>query len=74
MNYRMLLYLLCVILLIEAAFLLIPLLVTAIYGEPVMPFLITIGVLTAVSLPGILQKPKKTKIYAKEGYVTVAGA
>ncbi len=72
MNYRMLLYLLSVILLIEAAFLLVPMLVAAIYGEPVMPFLITVGILVAVSLPGILQKPKNTKIYAKEGYVTVA--
>lgn len=72
MNYRMLIYLLSVILLIEAAFLLVPMLVAAIYGEPVMPFLITVGILVAVSLPGILQKPKNTKIYAKEGYVTVA--
>lgn len=68
----MLIYLLSVILLIEAAFLLVPMLVAAIYGEPVMPFLITVGILVAVSLPGILQKPKNTKIYAKEGYVTVA--
>lgn len=72
MNYRMLIYLLSVILLIEAAFLLVPMLVAAIYGEPVMPFLITVGILVAVSLPGILQKPKNTKIYAKEGFVTVA--
>lgn len=72
MNYRMLLYLLCVILLIEAAFLLIPLLVALVYGESVVPFLITVGVLVAVSVPGVLQKPKNTKIYAKEGFVTVA--
>lgn len=74
MNYRMLLYLLCVILLIEAALLLIPLLIAVIYGESVLPFLITIGALIAVSLPGILQKPKNTKIYAKEGFVTVAAS
>lgn len=74
MNYRMLLYLLCVILLIEAALLVIPLLVAVIYGESVLPFLITIGALAAVSLPGILQKPKNTKIYAKEGFVTVAAS
>ncbi len=72
MNYRMLLYLLCVILLIEAAFLLIPLLVALVYGESVVPFLITVGVLVAVAVPGVLQKPKNTKIYAKEGFVTVA--
>ena len=62
MNYRMLLYLLCVILLLEAALLCIPLLVALIYGENVFPFLITVGILVAVSLPGILQKPKNTKI------------
>ncbi|MBP5208676.1 MAG: TrkH family potassium uptake protein [Clostridia bacterium] len=74
MNYRMLIYLLSVILLIEAAFLLIPLLVAVIYGEPVLPFVITVGILVAVSLPGVLQKPKNTKIYAKEGFVTVAAS
>ncbi len=74
MNYRMLLYLLSVILLIEAAFLLAPLLVAMIYGESVIPFLITVGALIVISLPGILQKPKNTKIYAKEGFVTVAAS
>ena len=74
MNYRMLLYLLCVILLIEAGLLLIPLLVAVIYGESVLPFVITIAALIVVSLPGILQKPKDTKIYAKEGFVTVAAS
>ena len=74
MNYRMLLYLLCVILFIEAGLLLIPLLVAVIYGESVMPFVITIGILAVISLPGILQKPKNTKIYAKEGFVTVAAS
>ncbi|MBO4423249.1 MAG: TrkH family potassium uptake protein [Clostridia bacterium] len=74
MNYRMLLYLLSVILLLEAAFLLAPLLVALIYGNDVIPFLITIGILVVISLPGILQKPKNTKIFAKEGFVTVAAS
>ncbi|MBQ7700572.1 MAG: TrkH family potassium uptake protein [Clostridia bacterium] len=74
MNYRMLLYLLCVILLLEAAILLIPLFVAVIYGESVLPFVITIGALVVAALPGILQKPKNTKIYAKEGFVTVAAS
>ena len=74
MNYRMLLYLLCVILLIEAGLLFLPLIVALIYGESVVPFLITIGILAVISLPGILQKPKDTKIYAKEGFVTVAAS
>jgi len=74
MNYRMLLYLLSVILLIEAALLLFPLAVGLIYGESPVPFLITIGVLVVISLPGVIQKPKNTKIYAKEGFVTVAAS
>ena len=74
MNYRMLLYLLSVILLIEAALLIIPLIVALIYGEPAIPFLVTIAALVVISLPGILQKPKNTKIYAKEGFVTVAAS
>ncbi len=74
MNYRMLLYLLSVILLLEAALLLIPTAVGLVYGEPPMPFLITIGVLIVISLPGVIQKPKNTKIYAKEGFVTVAAS
>ena len=72
MNYRMLLYLLSVLLLIEAALMLIPTAVAIIYGESVMPFLITVGILAAISLPGVIQKPKNTKIGAREGFVCVA--
>ena len=72
MNYRMIRYLLGVILLIEAVFMIFPSLVALIYGESVFPFALTIGILLLVSLPFTLFKPKDTKIYAKEGFITVA--
>ena len=74
MNYRMLSHLLSTILLIEAALLLIPTVVSLIYGEPFWPFLVTIGILVAVSLPFAIPKPKDTRIYAKEGFVCVSAS
>ncbi len=72
MNYRMIRYLLGVILLIEAVFMLIPTLVSLIFKESVRPFVITIGLILLVSLPFVILKPKNTQIFAKEGFVTVA--
>ncbi len=72
MNYRMIRYLLGVILLIEAAFMALPTLVALIYKESVFPFVITIGIILCISLPFAIFKPKEAKIYAKEGFVTVA--
>ncbi len=72
MNYRMLGYLLGLILSTEAALLLAPSLVALIYTEPVWPFLITMAILLLVAVPLVLQRPKNTRIYAKEGFVCVA--
>ncbi len=72
MNYRMIGYLLGVILSIEAAFMLLPLIVSIYYGESFIPFIISIAILLAVSLPQIIIKPKNSQIYTKDGYVTVA--
>ena len=72
MNYRMLGYLLGMILGTEAALLLAPTAVALIYREACSPFLLTAGILLAVAIPLILQKPKNTRIYAKEGFVCVA--
>ncbi len=74
MNYRMLGYLLSVVLLIEAALLLFPLITAIIYGESVMPYLVTIAILAAVSVPNIIFKPKNKVIYAKEGFICVAAS
>ena len=72
MNYRMIGYLLGVILTIEAILMSFPLIICGIYNESSFPFLITIALILLASAPAILQKPKNTQIYAKEGYITVA--
>ena len=74
MNYRMIGYLLGLILSIEAALLLCPLLVALIYNEPTTPYLMTILILAIAAFLLILLKPKNTRIYVKEGFVCVAGA
>ena len=74
MNYRMLFYLFSVILMAEAAFMLLPLLVALIYSENIFPFLITVGILIIISASGVILKPKDTRIYTKDGFVCVAAA
>ncbi|MBQ8858401.1 MAG: TrkH family potassium uptake protein [Clostridia bacterium] len=72
MNYRMIGYLLGVIMLIEAALMLAPTAVSLLYEESAIPFLVAIGALLVCALPLILFKPKNTRIYAKEGFICVA--
>ena len=74
MNYRMIGYLLGVIMTIEAALLLAPTMVSVIYKESTVPFLITIAALLIIGLPLMLFKPKNTRIYAKEGFICVASS
>ncbi len=74
MNYRMIAHLLSVIMMIEAALLSLPLLTAAIYRENILPFLYTMGLLVVFALPSIIFKPKNKRIFAKEGFVTVAAA
>ena len=72
MNYRMITYLLGIILLIEAALMIFPIIVAICFGESILPFLITMAIITLVSVIPVIFKPKNTLIYAKEGFVTVA--
>lgn len=72
MNYRMIGYLLGIILMIEAALMSLPLIVSLYYGEPLFPFIITMITILVISLPLAIFKPNDTRIYAKEGFVTVA--
>lgn len=72
MNYRMLGYLLSIVLLIEAALMLLPMGVALIYSESPLPFVFAIALMVAVSLPSVIMKPKNTRIFAKEGFVCVA--
>ncbi len=74
MNYRMVGYLLGVLLLIEAALLTVPMLTALLYGESILPFLYTVLVLLIVAIPNAFFKPKNTSLYAKDGFVCVAGA
>lgn len=74
MNTRMIAYLLGIILLIEAALLLFPMAVALIYGESLTPFILTVAIILALSLPFVLRKPRNSRIYAKEGFVCVAAA
>ena len=74
MNTRMIRYLLSIILLIEAALMLLPLLVAWIYGESITSFLIPIIILLLISLPAVFFKPYNTRLYVKDGFVCVASA
>ncbi|NLB61775.1 MAG: TrkH family potassium uptake protein, partial [Clostridiales bacterium] len=72
MNYRMVLNVLGRTLMAEAALLLVPLLVCAIYGEPMTGFLITIGIALVLAVALLLIRPKSKVIFAREGFVIVA--
>ena len=74
MNYRMIGYLLSLIMLLEAAFLTLPMATALIYGESILPFLYTIAILIAVALPSIIFRPKNKSIFAKEGFVCVGAS
>ena len=72
MNYQMIGRVLGRILQTEAVLLVLPLAVAVIYHEPVMPFVIPILVLVAVGTLISARKPKRTSMYAKEGFVVVS--
>ncbi|MBE6604198.1 MAG: TrkH family potassium uptake protein [Ruminococcaceae bacterium] len=74
MNYRMLIYLLGIITIIEAALMAFPALVALIYGESAAPFLITMAIMLLLSLPIVIFKPQNKRIYAKEGFITAAAS
>lgn len=75
MNYRMVAYIIGQILKIEAALLVLPLLVSLIYKENrVGAFLLPILLLLVIGTTATWQKPANKKIYAKEGFVIVSGA
>ena len=72
MNYKMICRVLSLVLLIEAGLLLIPMAVALIYGESVEPFLYTVLLISAAALPIRFIRITNKRIYAKEGFVTVA--
>ncbi len=74
MNYRMVGYLLGIILFIEAALLTVPMLTAWIYGESLLPFLFAALLLLLAAIPALFRKPEENRIYAKEGFVVVGAA
>lgn len=75
MNRSMIRYLLSKLLLIEAGLLIVPLVVTTIYHEPLKVFVsigATMAILLGLGFLGSFQKPKDFHIYAKEGVLIVA--
>ena len=72
MNFRMIVYLLGVILLLVSGLMLLPSVVALIFKENALPFVLTVFIGLAVALPAVIFKPKDTRIYSKEGFITVA--
>ena len=71
MNGRMIARILGTVLLLLAAFLLLPLIVGLIYGENVLGFGLTIALSAALGLVLLCLKPESTAIYAREGFAAV---
>ncbi|MBR5309776.1 MAG: TrkH family potassium uptake protein [Oscillospiraceae bacterium] len=74
MNYKMIRYIIGMILVAESAFMVLPMIVSVIYGEfdIIMPFVYSIiTTFVAATLFG-LKKPKIDLVFAKESYIAVA--
>ena len=75
MNYRMIAYLMGVIILIEAIFMALPLTVALIYGEASwIWFAVTMAAAAVLGGILLLLKPKNRMMYAKEGFIITASA
>ncbi|MBQ7115369.1 MAG: TrkH family potassium uptake protein [Clostridia bacterium] len=73
MNKRMIAYILGILLLCEAGLMLLPTIVSLVYGEAVViSFLATIVLLVATGVVLVAMKPKNKTIYARHGLVIVA--
>ncbi len=73
MNYRMILYILGMLLMFQSAFLVIPILTALIYSEPALWAYLAVA--AGCLLSGFLitrWKPKKKNLYARDGFVIVA--
>ena len=75
MNYAMIAYIMGIIMNAEAALMLLPLAVSLLYRDgSAIPFLIPIALLLLVGVLLIRRKPENMVIFAREGFVVVAGA
>ena len=71
MNYRMIAFILGRVLLILAALMLLPLIAALVYGESVLPFVVTILLTALCGGALLLIRPKTREIYAREGFSCV---
>ena len=74
MNYKMVIYTLGLVLLFESAFFLVPIITALIYSEwlQLFAFLITLAICGAIGAVATCKKPKKMKLYTKEGFIIVS--
>ncbi|MGN0435899.1 MAG: TrkH family potassium uptake protein [Wujia sp.] len=73
MNYSLVRYILGWIMVVEAAFMILPCVIALIYGEQEgIAFLIVMLCSALLGAVIVLHKPKKMNFYMKEGFVTVA--
>ncbi len=73
MNFRIISYILGWVLIIEGAFLLLPFLIGLYFGESAaLHFLLGALLACIVGLPFVINKPRNTVFFVKEGFVTVA--
>ena len=72
MNYPLISQILGRVLAIEGALMVIPMIVSLIYHESILPFVYTILVIAAVSAVLLRFRPSSRDLYALEGFVVVA--
>ena len=72
MNYRLICQVLGRVVAIEALLLNVPMIVAIIYGESVMPFILTILIGWIVALTLMRVKPTSRELFALEGFVIVS--
>lgn len=72
MNYRLICQMLGRVIAIEVILLTVPLIVSVIYHESILPFLYTILIAGIIALCFIRIKPKSRELFALEGFVVVA--
>ena len=74
MNYKMIRYIIGMILMAESAFMVLPMLVSVFYKEydVLMPFVYSIFAALAAGVLFGLKKPKNDLVFAKESYISVA--
>ena len=74
MNYKMIRYIIGMILMAESAFMVLPMLVSVFYGEyeVLMPFVYSIAATFCVASIFGFKKPKNDLVFARESYISVA--